>query len=29
MFKEQEVHLFRSGRSMGHAAVNQFARGCR
>ncbi|KAJ7829381.1 hypothetical protein B0H14DRAFT_3088117 [Mycena olivaceomarginata] len=29
MFKEQEVHLFRSGRSMGHAAVNQFARSCR
>ncbi|KAJ7776977.1 hypothetical protein DFH07DRAFT_865690 [Mycena maculata] len=29
MFKEQEVHLFRSGRSMGHAAVKQFARGCR
>ncbi|KAF7339868.1 hypothetical protein MVEN_01903600 [Mycena venus] len=29
MFKEQEVHYFRSGRSMGHAAVNQFARGCR
>lgn len=28
-FKEEEVHLFRSGRSMGHAAVNQFARGCR
>ncbi|KAJ6487520.1 hypothetical protein DFH09DRAFT_1252793 [Mycena vulgaris] len=29
MFKEEEVHLFREGRSMGHAAVNQFARGCR
>ncbi|KAJ7743227.1 hypothetical protein DFH07DRAFT_869910 [Mycena maculata] len=28
-FKEQEVHLFRSGRSLGHAAVNQFARGYR
>ncbi|KAJ6584402.1 hypothetical protein B0H19DRAFT_896078, partial [Mycena capillaripes] len=28
-FKEEEVHLFRSGRSMGHAAVNQFARGWR
>ncbi|KAJ7098440.1 hypothetical protein C8R43DRAFT_865448, partial [Mycena crocata] len=28
-FKEEEVHLFRSGRSMGHAAVNQFARGFR
>ncbi|KAJ7751643.1 hypothetical protein B0H16DRAFT_1766472 [Mycena metata] len=26
-FKEEEVHLFRSGRSLGHAAVNQFARG--
>ncbi|KAJ7902968.1 hypothetical protein B0H13DRAFT_1537749, partial [Mycena leptocephala] len=25
----EEVHLFRSGRRMGHAAVNQFARGCR
>ncbi|KAJ7731018.1 hypothetical protein B0H16DRAFT_1893426 [Mycena metata] len=29
LFKEEEVHLFREGRSMGHAAVNQFARGCR
>ncbi|KAJ7877076.1 hypothetical protein B0H14DRAFT_2303068, partial [Mycena olivaceomarginata] len=29
MFKDQEVHYFRCGRSMGHAAVNQFARGCR
>ncbi|KAJ7719724.1 hypothetical protein B0H16DRAFT_1794341 [Mycena metata] len=29
MFKEEEVHLFREGRSMGHAAVNQFARGVR
>ncbi|KAF8139550.1 hypothetical protein K438DRAFT_1920852 [Mycena galopus ATCC 62051] len=29
MFKEEEVHLFREGRSMGHAAVNQFSRGCR
>ncbi|KAJ7686436.1 hypothetical protein B0H14DRAFT_3674367 [Mycena olivaceomarginata] len=29
MFNEQEVHLFCSGRSMGHATVNQFARGCR
>ncbi|KAJ7633589.1 hypothetical protein DFH06DRAFT_1139927 [Mycena polygramma] len=28
-FKEEEVHLFRSGRSLGHAAVNQFARGYR
>jgi hypothetical protein len=28
-FKEEEVHLFRSGRSLGHAAVNQFARGFR
>ncbi|KAJ7138817.1 hypothetical protein C8R46DRAFT_1320848 [Mycena filopes] len=28
-FKEEEVHLFRSGRSLGHAAVNQFARGWR
>ncbi|KAJ6449997.1 hypothetical protein C8R45DRAFT_1128523 [Mycena sanguinolenta] len=29
LFKEEEVHLFRAGRSMGHAAVNQFSRGCR
>ncbi|KAJ6556007.1 hypothetical protein B0H19DRAFT_1262126 [Mycena capillaripes] len=29
MFKEQEAHLFRSGCSLGHAAINQFARGCR
>ncbi|KAJ7815739.1 hypothetical protein B0H14DRAFT_3111793 [Mycena olivaceomarginata] len=29
VFKEEEVHLFRSGRSLGHAAVNQFARGWR
>ncbi|KAK6996216.1 hypothetical protein R3P38DRAFT_3329591 [Favolaschia claudopus] len=29
LFKEEEVHMFRSGRSMGHAAVNQFARGMR
>ncbi|KAJ7183909.1 hypothetical protein C8R46DRAFT_1159212 [Mycena filopes] len=29
MFKEEEVHMFREGRSMGPAAVNQFARGCR
>lgn len=29
MLKDEEVHLFRSGRSMGHCAVNQFARGCR
>ncbi|KAJ6532184.1 hypothetical protein DFH09DRAFT_933468 [Mycena vulgaris] len=29
MFKEEEIHFFRAGRSMGHAAVNQFARGCR
>ncbi|KAJ6601765.1 hypothetical protein DFH09DRAFT_900277, partial [Mycena vulgaris] len=28
-FKEEEVHLFRSGRSLGHAAANQFARGWR
>ncbi|KAJ7162020.1 hypothetical protein C8R46DRAFT_904211, partial [Mycena filopes] len=28
-FKEEEVHLFRSGRSLGHAAVNQFGRGWR
>ncbi|KAJ7906434.1 hypothetical protein B0H13DRAFT_1880588 [Mycena leptocephala] len=28
-FKEEEAHLFRSGRSLGHAAVNQFARGSR
>ncbi|KAJ7715562.1 hypothetical protein B0H14DRAFT_3901555 [Mycena olivaceomarginata] len=25
MFKDEEVHTFRAGRSMGHAAVNQFA----
>ncbi|KAJ6501094.1 hypothetical protein C8R47DRAFT_1108867 [Mycena vitilis] len=29
VFKEEEVHFFRSGRSMGHVAVNQFARGSR
>jgi hypothetical protein len=29
MFKDEEVHKFRAGRSMGHAAVNQFARGVR
>ncbi|KAJ7801381.1 hypothetical protein B0H14DRAFT_3489631 [Mycena olivaceomarginata] len=29
MFKDEEVHTFRAGRSMGHAAVNQFARGVR
>ncbi|KAJ7027286.1 hypothetical protein C8F04DRAFT_1212422 [Mycena alexandri] len=29
LFKEEEVHLFCEGRSMGHAAVNQFARGWR
>ncbi|KAJ6505452.1 hypothetical protein C8R45DRAFT_1181872 [Mycena sanguinolenta] len=29
MFKDEQVHLFRQGRSMGHAAVNQFACGCR
>ncbi|KAJ7504674.1 hypothetical protein B0H11DRAFT_2187102 [Mycena galericulata] len=29
LFKDQEVHMFREGRSMGHAAVNQFSRGCR
>ncbi|KAF8212894.1 hypothetical protein K438DRAFT_2167933 [Mycena galopus ATCC 62051] len=28
-FQEEEVHLFRSGRSLRHAAVNQFARGSR
>ncbi|KAJ6461451.1 hypothetical protein C8R45DRAFT_842148 [Mycena sanguinolenta] len=27
MFKDEEVHLFRARRSLGHAAVNQFARG--
>lgn len=27
MYKEEELHLFRSGRSMGHAAVNRFDRG--
>lgn len=27
MYKEDELHLFRSGRSMGHAAVNHFNRG--
>ncbi|KAJ7250957.1 hypothetical protein C8J57DRAFT_1666793 [Mycena rebaudengoi] len=29
VFMEEEVHLFRSERSLGHAAVAQFARGCR
>ncbi|KAF7371892.1 hypothetical protein MVEN_00046600 [Mycena venus] len=29
LFREEEAHLFREGRSMGHAAVNQFSRGCR
>ncbi|KAJ7686003.1 hypothetical protein B0H17DRAFT_1204550 [Mycena rosella] len=29
LFKEQEIYFFRTGRSMGHAAVHQFARGCR
>ncbi|KAJ6572387.1 hypothetical protein DFH09DRAFT_1277375 [Mycena vulgaris] len=29
LFKDEEVHLFRCGRSLGHAAVNQFARGWR
>ncbi|KAJ7697655.1 hypothetical protein B0H17DRAFT_1130259 [Mycena rosella] len=27
MYKDDELHCFRSGRSMGHAAVNQFDRG--
>jgi hypothetical protein len=27
LHKENQLHLFRSGRSMGHAAVNTFARG--
>ncbi|KAF7371704.1 hypothetical protein MVEN_00026800 [Mycena venus] len=27
MYKEEELHLFRPGRSMGHAAVNRFDRG--
>ncbi|KAJ7643001.1 hypothetical protein DFH06DRAFT_999293 [Mycena polygramma] len=27
MYKEEELHLFRSGRSLGHAAVNRFDRG--
>ena len=27
MYKEEELHSFRSGRSMGHAAVNRFDRG--
>ncbi|KAF7358185.1 hypothetical protein MVEN_00867000 [Mycena venus] len=27
LYKEEELHSFRSGRSMGHAAVNQFDRG--
>ncbi|KAJ7765118.1 hypothetical protein B0H14DRAFT_2403154 [Mycena olivaceomarginata] len=27
MYKEEELHYFRSGRSMGHAAVNRFDRG--
>ncbi|KAJ7661826.1 hypothetical protein B0H17DRAFT_953361, partial [Mycena rosella] len=27
MYKEDKLHLFRSGRSMGHAALNRFDRG--
>ncbi|KAJ7266414.1 hypothetical protein B0H12DRAFT_1010765 [Mycena haematopus] len=27
LYKEEQLHLFRSGRSMGHAAVNRFDRG--
>ncbi|KAJ7214350.1 hypothetical protein GGX14DRAFT_334882, partial [Mycena pura] len=27
MYREDELHSFRSGRSMGHAAVNRFERG--
>ncbi|KAF7971918.1 hypothetical protein HWV62_19431 [Athelia sp. TMB] len=27
MYKEEELHLFRSGRTLGHAAVNYFGRG--
>ncbi|KAJ6504038.1 hypothetical protein DFH09DRAFT_1102033 [Mycena vulgaris] len=27
LYREEELHSFRSGRSMGHAAVNQFDRG--
>ncbi|KAJ7934725.1 hypothetical protein B0H13DRAFT_1700476 [Mycena leptocephala] len=27
LYKEEELHLFRPGRSMGHAAVNRFDRG--
>ncbi|KAJ7488761.1 hypothetical protein B0H11DRAFT_1860327 [Mycena galericulata] len=27
MYKEEELHFFRSGRSMGHAAINRFDRG--
>ncbi|KAJ6530369.1 hypothetical protein DFH09DRAFT_867569, partial [Mycena vulgaris] len=27
LYKDEELHSFRSGRSMGHAAVNQFDRG--
>ncbi|KAJ7691361.1 hypothetical protein B0H17DRAFT_902384, partial [Mycena rosella] len=27
MYKEEELHFFRSGRTMGHAAVNRFDRG--
>ncbi|KAJ7208822.1 hypothetical protein GGX14DRAFT_632643 [Mycena pura] len=29
LYKDEELHSFRSGRSMGHAAVNQFDRGYR
>ncbi|KAJ7314205.1 hypothetical protein DFH08DRAFT_635244, partial [Mycena albidolilacea] len=27
MYKEEKLHLFRPGRSLGHAAVNRFDRG--
>ncbi|KAF7971926.1 hypothetical protein HWV62_19447 [Athelia sp. TMB] len=27
MYKEEELHLFRSGRTLGHAAINYFGRG--
>lgn len=29
LYREEQLHSFRSGRSMGHAAVNQFDRGYR
>ncbi|KAJ6568951.1 hypothetical protein B0H19DRAFT_849257, partial [Mycena capillaripes] len=29
LYKEEELHTFRSGRSIGHAAINRFDRGFR